>query len=143
MPSRRLVTSATSVIAYSAASSWNASCGRARHLVAGQLNLFTHAEECRAHAPDCTCAERSWSNTLPGRGVESPLKADGDVQLGVCRAACRRHLAVQVVDGHMRQRAVVAVDAAHDLVHHAAQPLRAHRPPFHALPLRSPSHGSL
>ena len=31
----------------------------------------------------------------------------------------------QVVDGHVRQAAVVAVDAAHDLVHHAAQLLRS------------------
>ena len=45
----------------------------------------------------------------------------------VCSAARGRHLAVQVVDGHMRQRAIVPVDAAHNLVHHAAQPLRAHR----------------
>ena len=30
---------------------------------------------------------------------------------------------VQVMDGHVRERPVVPVDAPHDLVHHAAQPL--------------------
>ena len=33
-------------------------------------------------------------------------------------------LAVEVVDGVLGEGAVAAVDAPHDLVHHAAQPLR-------------------
>ena len=33
-------------------------------------------------------------------------------------------LSIEMVDGHMRERAVVTVDAAHNLMHHAAQPLR-------------------
>ena len=30
---------------------------------------------------------------------------------------------VEVVDGHVRERAVVPIDAPHNLVHHAPQPL--------------------
>lgn len=36
-------------------------------------------------------------------------------------------LLVQVVDGQMRQRPISAVDPAHHLMYHAAQPLHAHK----------------
>ncbi len=33
-------------------------------------------------------------------------------------------LSIKMVDGHMRERAIVTVDAPHNLMHHAAQPLQ-------------------
>lgn len=51
MPSRRLVTSATSVIAYSAASSWNASCSMAKYLADGRGKSTRMQKGASEHKP--------------------------------------------------------------------------------------------
>ena len=93
---------------------------RCTHMLERVVTAQTASAQCRAS----NCKRR-----------QNGLAKVWHARPSACSQACMerrvcRHLAVQVVDGHMRQRAIVPIDAAHNLVHHAAQPLRAHRPPL-------------